>query len=633
MSEQKSKTKKFKKLMLALLLAVLVFTPFYSKGASTSYDISNFQFQADVVDSADNEIRLVRGSSRAIQFSIVLQGTSLNSGDDRIGVGPGTDKDSVTIPVTALPDRSALTNGFYVGLMQFEDFNSYCANPIIGQFVYCDPAYNYANSSNSIIPSLVPGSTVQTSVTLDADRFFSPAPGVAPPQPIAEGGYYFRLWVNPIIERESFSGTEITGYDAVFNRGKWIVLRVFADQAALAEAEPLPAGLQAPTGPGTSLSGGKSLGDVVEGGIISAISVVLGAITGIIRWVVWTLTTLIAVPLLEETLKLGASGLAAGPIQTGWNLVRDVVNMFFILFLIVIGFGTILRIESYGYRKLLVNLIIMAMLVNFSLVIGRIIIQIADVAQFAFLPVTESGTAVRSIFQNLSTAHITSIFDGFRSFSLDQNTAMSNLFNIIFQFILELGVAITFIALALFMLIRTAALWILLILSPAAYAFFVIPATSGLSRMWWSNFIKYALFAPIMAFFIRLTAELYTKGLQLFPSQGSWGSDQGDLITLVNRLGQTQGTSFTQALDLALIYVAILAFLWAGLIVARQMGIAGAGAILNLAERGMKLGAIGVPAKMGGFVGRVYSNYIGRKSFSAMREHMKVEQAEFAKKA
>lgn len=348
------------------------------------------------------------------------------------------------------------------------------------------------------------------------------------------------------------------------------------------------------------ISGGEGVnvstagfGEGVAASLISVVNIIIGVITGILRWIVWFIGSVILVPQLNTILQLRAEDIAGGVILTGWSMVRDVVNMFFILVLIIIAFGTILRIETYSYKKLLVNLIVMAMLVNFSLVIGRIIIQIADIVQFTFLPAGDlpgqpSGTTgINLLFKSLSTVQLSSILDGFRGFTFNAGDAAATTFSLIFQFILEFGVILTFGALSIFMLIRTVGLWILLIISPIAYALFILPTTAGLARKWWSTFLKYAMFAPIIAFFLRLTLELYRNGLQIFPETTNWYG-KGDLITQISERAAKGDTSFQQALGLALIYVVILAFMWAGMIVTRQMGIAGASAIVGFAERGLK---------------------------------------------
>src|SRR3989344_3057980 len=63
-----------------------------------------------------------------------------------------------------------------------------------------------------------------------------------------------------------------------------------------------------------------------------------------------------------------------GVIREGWAFSRDVVNLFFIFILLFIAIATILQIESYGAKKLLVWLVLVALLVNFSLLAARFII-------------------------------------------------------------------------------------------------------------------------------------------------------------------------------------------------------------------------------------------------------------------
>ncbi len=371
---------------------------------------------------------------------------------------------------------------------------------------------------------------------------------------------------------------------------------------------------------GTNATGGRTFWDTLGGLLLSIVNIILGIILGILRWIIWVIGAVIAVPLLESTLEMQVGEAAGSTILTGWTFVRDVVNMFFILFLIIIGFGTILKFENYSYKKLLVNLIVMAMLVNFSLVIGRIVLQVMDAAQFNFLPAGDmpgqpaGTTGVNYLFKNLSTVHLFSVGDGFRSFGFDADKATAATFTLLFQFLLELGVIITFTAMAIFMLIRTVALWILLILAPAAYALFVLPATKGLAKQWWSTFLKYALFGPILAFFLRLTLELYRNGLRIIPGQGGAWTDR-DIITQLNDLARSGNFTFAQALDLILVYVLVLAFLWAGMIAARSMGIFGASAIVGMAERGMKfgVGAALFPARAGlGLAGQKWNEWTSK---------------------
>src|SRR3989344_3686132 len=321
--------------------------------------------------------------------------------------------------------------------------------------------------------------------------------------------------------------------------------------------------------------------DTAGGAILFIVNLVLGFIVGFLRWVLNFLANTIFIPLLVKTMTLEATDIAGSAILAGWSLTRDLVNMLFILILIVIGFATILRIEAYNYRRLLVRLILMALLVNFSMVIARIVIDFANVAQFSFLPVAEAGREIHNFYQKIYAPNITEIIGAVNA--LETSSSLAATMTILFQFTLELGVVITFAAMAIFMLIRTVALWILIILSPFAYALYILPATTGYARMWWSTFIKYALFAPIMAFFLRLSFYIYENGLSFTGSAGGG-------MTAYLRALKTQGggPTFQDALQLGLVYMMILAFMWAGLIITRKMGIFGANAVVGLAELGLK---------------------------------------------
>ena len=72
-------------------------------------------------------------------------------------------------------------------------------------------------------------------------------------------------------------------------------------------------------------------------------------------------------------------------VQLGWIMIRDVANMFFVVALLVIAFGTILGIEEYEWKKNLVKLILAAILINFSNLIAQLIIDIAHVFTITFL--------------------------------------------------------------------------------------------------------------------------------------------------------------------------------------------------------------------------------------------------------
>src|SRR3989338_7049275 len=73
------------------------------------------------------------------------------------------------------------------------------------------------------------------------------------------------------------------------------------------------------------------------------------------------------------------------PVVMGWNVIRDIANMFFVLVLLIISFGTILHVQQYQMKTLLPKVILMAVLVNFSKAIAGIFIDFAQVIMLTFV--------------------------------------------------------------------------------------------------------------------------------------------------------------------------------------------------------------------------------------------------------
>ncbi|MFA4817767.1 MAG: hypothetical protein WC608_03570 [Parcubacteria group bacterium] len=188
-----------------------------------------------------------------------------------------------------------------------------------------------------------------------------------------------------------------------------------------------------------------------------------------------------------------------GPtVYTAWQNVRDVLNIAFILVLLYSAFCTILQIESYNYKKILLKLVIMALLVNFSFPITRFIIDTSNVLMYTIIQ-TLLPDQTSKLFSAFSNPSITAI--------LNQGTEASGvslLASIVFVFIL----AITLLAIAILFVIRMIVLTILIIFSPLAFVATIFPDTGSYSSKWWDNLFKYSFFGPIMMFMLYISAQI-----------------------------------------------------------------------------------------------------------------------------
>ncbi len=194
--------------------------------------------------------------------------------------------------------------------------------------------------------------------------------------------------------------------------------------------------------------------------------------------------------------------IGASAVETGWEVVRDLCNMFFVLILLVIAFGTILRIETYKYNRLLGKLVLMALLINFSRTIAGFFIDVSQVVMLTFVNAF-ADTAALNFTNILQLRDMLGFTDtGVTDLGTPSRTEMVGLPILI---IIMLIVAImTMLAMVVVFLVRIIMLWVLVVLSPLAYLFAAFPMTQKYASQWWSKFGQWTSIGPTLAFFIWL---------------------------------------------------------------------------------------------------------------------------------
>ena len=210
-------------------------------------------------------------------------------------------------------------------------------------------------------------------------------------------------------------------------------------------------------------------------------------------------------------------------VQIAWGFTRDFANLFFILWLVIIALSTIVGYKDYAAKKLLVRLIAIALLVNFSLVLCGFFL---DVSQGLMGFLTQGSVYVESVDDTTGqmvgepyslSEGLTRAFKSKGLFGTDSPSGseffggdwQNNLNKVIHNMlILIFGLvgAYAFIIMAVMLLTRIAAIWILLILSPLALVASIMPFAMKAYKEWLSNFFKWAFYGVVVAFFLYLAA-------------------------------------------------------------------------------------------------------------------------------
>lgn len=328
----------------------------------------------------------------------------------------------------------------------------------------------------------------------------------------------------------------------------------------------------------------------------------------IIGWVVYQVMVLLSLLLnlagaaLDGVMKVN-SFLDVPGVQIGWRFVRNICNMFFVLILLAIGFATIFRVEGYGAKRLLVKLIIAAILVNFSFLISGLIIDASQVLMNGLITNLNLKTYSSSVIKAagigyMFSSHTTASGQGSNRLKdytaiIGDNADNTTLLLVIVADLIKscvlLGVAaFAFLVIFCILVIRIVALWILIILSPFAYTFAILPKTQSLANQWWERFLKYCFIGPIMVFFLSLVL-IIGQGMDTISTQFE---GTGASATLANKpiFATTTPVVFFQ-------FVVIIILLLASAFSSMFMSIAGAGKVIAGAK-GLAKGmgrATGVP--------------------------------------
>lgn len=200
-----------------------------------------------------------------------------------------------------------------------------------------------------------------------------------------------------------------------------------------------------------------------------------------------------------------------------WKFVRDFFNLFFILSLLYLAFTTIFQVAK-DYKKSLLSLVIMALLVNFSFPISRFLIDVTNVPMYFFASQIFSGTAKPgqdALSSVLSASKLENILiqkEGSGAEATFNPNSPGNTFArlimaIVFMFIF----AITLLVLAVMFVIRLIALVLLVIFSAVGFVGPVIPGMADLSEKWWKQFWNYALYGPAAMLMLLIATRFFSQ--------------------------------------------------------------------------------------------------------------------------
>ncbi|MDQ5938541.1 MAG: hypothetical protein QG603_447 [Patescibacteria group bacterium] len=272
-----------------------------------------------------------------------------------------------------------------------------------------------------------------------------------------------------------------------------------------------------------------TVGDIINRAVTAKVAPVVAAgaeatgnwLADKLGFIVW----LLAIQFPKEILKLEIqiftmvgpyNGFTTQPqVVSAWGTVRDLANMFFILILLLMAFGTILQVQGYGYRQLLSKLLLMAILVNFSKSIVAILIDFSQIVTLTFLaPVLSSlagnivvALGLQNIMNYRESAQLNNNQPG-----ADEKTSVNYLIAMILGGIMMIVTTVVMGVILIMFVMRIIGLWIMVILSPLAFLAKAFPKMSSYYSQWENELSKNLTAGPALAFFMWLAFSIVGQG-------------------------------------------------------------------------------------------------------------------------
>ncbi len=234
---------------------------------------------------------------------------------------------------------------------------------------------------------------------------------------------------------------------------------------------------------------------------------ILSATSWILSWVNWLIAFVLKfVGALLITMVSQGQYITNPIVASAWPFIQGIANLGFIFALLYIAFATTFRLASVStsVQKLLPRLLIAALLVNFSLVIGGLLIDMSRVVMAVEINLMGNGSVNGTNFGDKLIASTNALNQEIQSMKnqLPNNSFLAVMVRMsqgtFFLFLLTLGISV----IAINLLIRYIALIILLMISPLAYLAFALPNVASYASAWWGMFIKWVLYGPIVLFFL-----------------------------------------------------------------------------------------------------------------------------------
>jgi hypothetical protein len=290
---------------------------------------------------------------------------------------------------------------------------------------------------------------------------------------------------------------------------------------------------------------GTVISDIFESAIENTSKVIITLFSQVFSKVIGIARSLFGV-VLDFSLAPGLNVKEAA--ETPWMVLRDFANLIIVFSLLIIAFGFILDIESFDAKKSFFYFIIIALIVNYSMLLTGALYDLSNFL-IGFVYQGLNTVSLSTVFDNFAKISVTDFYKDYTYYSFlseliqdyqtiykpgparDVNewflvraykffqdqynlneetkkketilTIITNAtLNLVMLFIFSSSLIAIFLALSFIFVLRLAYFIFLIGISPLAFAFLILPWTRSYYKTWVSTLITWTVFPVLVLFFV-----------------------------------------------------------------------------------------------------------------------------------
>ena len=224
----------------------------------------------------------------------------------------------------------------------------------------------------------------------------------------------------------------------------------------------------------------------------------------VIKFLRLTLETIyenIVVPFLQINAKTFSN--ENGGVVAGWQAFQGFANLAFVALLLIVIFSQVtgVGIDNLGIKRILPKLIIAAILINLSYIICQLLVDASNIAGYGLRSLFDSiqvgETNITGTGQTIMNTALTAAVTAMAGYGAAATASIWAPF-LILPFLLALvGMLISVLFMFILLGVRQAGVIILVVISPLAFAMYMLPNTKPLFQRWWKAFTGLLLLFPI----------------------------------------------------------------------------------------------------------------------------------------